>query len=295
MVQVDTQTMRWWFFGIIVMMSGSMDAINEFELFKVLDVKNIQPFSYDLGIQVVANKNPVAGVTICCHGYGSSNHIVEVVDSHHVIPDHLVGFNFPDYDLMHRPYNPAKSSFGSINELLPLLYIIKRCVIDAGLNAISLYGFSAGGAAVVNTLVVLNEPTYDAQLATIGITLEDKKRMVAAVQRGMIILDCPMKSVEEIMDMRGRAAEFMALADRYRANNLRPIESVQRLKGLTLNLIIHFQNPDGVIGNKEDQLFIERARAANAGLTEVIIGRDGGHNSYHASLWRVYKKMRDKN
>lgn len=278
--------------GILFLVSCTMHAIDKFELFKILDVKKIQPFDYDLGIEIVANKKSTAGVTICCHGYGSSNHIVEVVDSFQAIPDHLVGFNFPDYDLMHRPYNPAKSAFGSINELLPLLYIIKRCVCDASLSAINLYGFSAGGAAVVNAIAVLNQTLYDQQLAAIGITLEDKKRIITAIENGLIVLDCPLKSVEEILDIRGKSADFMILAERYAQNNMRPIDTVQLLKGLTLNILLHFQQPDEIIGNKEDQLFIDRLRKANGGKTEVIIGRDGGHNMYHRSLWKGYDVFR---
>lgn len=284
-------------YGMLILfgVSCAMHAINEFELFKVLDVRNIQPFDYDLGIEVVANKKPNAGVTICCHGYGSSSHIAEVVDSFNAIPDHIVGFNFPDYDLLHRPYDPRKCAFGSINELLPLLYIIKRCVCDAGLTSINLYGFSAGGAAVVNALVVLNETTYDAYLARIGIAQEDKKKIIHAIEHGLVILDCPMKSAEEIVDLRGRAPEFMILAEIYRRNNMRPVDSVQRLKGLKLHILLHFQQPDEIIGNRDDQLFIERLRAANAGgTTQVVIGHDGGHNTYHASLWRAYEKMHGK-
>lgn len=277
----------------IFMVAGTlMNAIDTLALFKLLDVKKIQPFPYDLGIEVVANKRNKAGVTICCHGYGGSNHIVEIIDSYNAIPDHLVGFNFPDYDLTHRPYNPKKSAFGSIGELLPLLYIIKRCICDGGLTTLNLYGFSAGGAAIINTLMVLNESTYDAVLGRIGITTDDKKDMIAALERGLIILDCPMKSLEEIVNLRGQTPEFMILADRYRANNMRPIDSVQRLKGLKLNILLHFQQPDDVVGNREDQLFIERLRAANAGDTQVVIGHEGGHNTYHRSLWRAYAKLR---
>jgi hypothetical protein len=278
--------------GLFLVVSCTMNAINEFDLFKVLDVKKIQPFGYDLGIEVVANKNPNAGVTICCHGYGSSSHIAEIVDSFNVVPDHIVAFNFPDYDLMHRPYDPRKSTFGSIQELLPFLYIIKRCVCDAGLTVINLYGFSAGGAAVVNTLVVLNEATYDAELAQIGISADDKKRMIAAIKQGLVVLDCPLKSIEEVVNVRGQSREFMILGDRYRANNMRPIDSVQYLKGLPLNILLHFQQPDEVIGNREDQLFIDRLCAANSGKTQVVIGHEGGHNAYHASLWSAYAKLR---
>lgn len=281
--------------GIFLIASCTMHTIDKFDLFRILEVKNIDPFGYDLGIKVVASKKNNASVTLCCHGYGSSSHIAEVVDSFNAISDHIVSFNFPDYDLMHRPYDPRKSTFGSINELLPLFYIIKRCVCDAGLTSINLYGFSAGGAAVVNALVVLNESTYDAQLASIEITHDDKKKIIHAIEHGLVILDCPMKSAEEIVDVRGRAPEFMILAGIYRRNNMRPVDSVSRLKGLKLHILLHFQEPDEIIGNRDDKLFIERLRAANAsGTTQVVIGHDGGHNTYHASLWRAYEKMRGK-
>jgi hypothetical protein len=84
----------------------------------------------------------------------------------------------------------------------------------------------------------------------------------------------------------------MILAERYRANNMRPIDSVERIKGLKLNILLHFQQPDEIIGNREEQLFIDRLRAANSGITEVVIGHDGGHNSYHRSLWSAYAKLR---
>ena len=139
--------------------------------------------------------------------------------------------------------------------------------------------------------MVLHESVYDAQLAGIGITAEDKKRMITAIERGIVILDCPLKSFDEVMQVRGRTPEVVILAERYHANNMAPIDSVQRLKGLKLHILLYFQNPDEVIGNTQDQLFIDRLRAANSGTTQVVIGHDGGHNTYHASLWRAYAKL----
>lgn len=279
--------------GLLLIVSFTMHSIDKFELFKILDVKNIHPFGYDLGIEIIASKKNKAGVTICCHGYGSSSHIAEVIHSFKVISDHIVAFNFPDYDLLHRPYDPRTCALGSIKELLPLFYILKRCICDAGLTSMNLYGFSAGGAALINALVALNETTYDAELARIGIAREDKKNIIHAIQHGLVILDCPMKSAEEIVDVRGRAPEFMILAEIYRKNNMRPIDSVQRLKGLKLHILLHFQQPDEIIGNRDDEIFIERLREANAsGTTQVVIGSDGGHNAYHASLWSAYAKLR---
>src|SRR5579872_4379904 len=124
------------------------------------------PFTYDLGVKIIPSKKDTAGVMICCHGYGHSNDLVNALRTY-PISDHLVGFNFPDYGITDA-IDHTKSKFGTIDELLPLLYMLKRCVIDLKLSAIKLYGFSAGGGAVVNALAVLNESTYDKQLQSIN-------------------------------------------------------------------------------------------------------------------------------
>ena len=249
------------------------------------------PFSYDLGIKVFPSKHKEASVMICCHGYGANNQIGDCVHSSGIVQEHIVSFNFPDYDLHRRPYDPKKSSFGTIHELMPLLYLIKKCVIDGQQEKISLYGFSAGGAAVINLLGILHHTSYDQQLKELGIGSEEKRKIIAAIEKGIIILDCPMKSLEEIMSVRGKSAEFEILAQQYVRNNMRPIDVLQTLAGLKLTILLYFENPDEILANRDDKLFIERLRAANKGKTEVITGSYGGHNSYHASLWNLYKKF----
>lgn len=103
------------------------------------------PFQYDLGVKIVPSKKERSGVMICCHGYGHSNDIVNSLRSY-PISDHLIGFNFPDYGITDES-DHTKSTFGSIDELLPLIYILKRCVVDLHISSINLYGFSAGGGA----------------------------------------------------------------------------------------------------------------------------------------------------
>ena len=174
---------------------------------------------------------------------------------------------------------------------MPLLYVLKKCVIEGQQSKISLYGFSAGAAALINALVVLHHDTYDKQLHEVGISLEDKKKIIEAIEQGIIILDCPMKSVEEIMEARGASEEFTILAKRYAHNQMRPIDSVQKLKGLPLTILLYIENPDDILGNRDDELFIERLKKANDGKTEVMIGSYGGHNTYHAALWEQYKKF----
>lgn len=245
------------------------------------------PFSYNVGIKIFPSKHKNAPIMICCHGYGANNQIGDYINSARVMQDHIVSFNFPDYEL--RNYDPKKSTFGSIKELLPLFYLLKKCVIDGKQEKIDLYGFSAGGAAIINMLTVINRDRYDAQLKEIGIDQEDKSKIRAAIQKGIIILDCPMKSFEELMEAHGATPEFEILAKRYAAHSMRPIDSVQELKGLTLTILLYFENPDDIIGNRDDQLFIDRLKKANAGRTEAIIGSYGGHNTFHKSLWDAYK------
>ena len=107
---------------------------------------------------------------------------------------------------------------------------------------------------LINLLAVLNHSTYDPQLEKIGITRTDKKQIKAAIERGHIILECPMKSIDEIMDYRGRSQEFIILDKQYRSNNMRPIDVLSR-ETFNVNIILHFAQPDDILGNRDDQLF----------------------------------------
>jgi hypothetical protein len=248
------------------------------------------PFSYNLGIKVIPSKNTNTDVTICCHGYGHNNQIVDIVNSFNMVPGILIGFNFPDYNIT-SAVDHKKASYGTINEILPLLYILKRCIIDLKIPTINLYGFSAGGGALINALAVLNQSNYTAQLEQIGITVEVRKQIIRALEQGLIILDCPLKSFDEISTAQGTIPELEILATTYKKNNMTPLVALQQLAGLNLNILLHFQNPDEILGNRDDQLYIDRLKKVNRGKTTIIIGSDGGHNVYHKALWTEYKKL----
>lgn len=285
--------MKFYYFSILVFLGLQMHGITVEKLTSILH-ETKPPFSYDLGIKILASKHKNASIMICCHGYGSNNQIADAVYSFGAVRDHLVSFNFPDYEL--RNYDPSKSTFGSINELLPLFYMLKKCIIDGKQEKIDLYGFSAGGSAIINMLALLTQNIYNSQLAEIGINPENKKQICSAIQNGIIILDCPMKSAEEVVAAcdaweKSEMQEFEILAKRYAQNNMRPIDAVQKLKGLHLNILLYFENPDDILGNHDDQLFIERLKKANSGTTEVMICSCGGHVSYHKKLWDRYKKL----
>ncbi len=247
-------------------------------------------FDYDLHLFSLPGNNE--RVMICFHGYGDNYKIALALKELNCIEATLVSFNFPEYDIKQgRKYDPQKASFGTIDELLPALYVLKQIVLDQGLDSIDLYGFSAGGGALINVIGVLNSSIYDANLKKIGIGEEEKMRLRSAIQNGVVILDTPLKSVEEIIDFRGSTEELEILAKNYRSNKLRPIDSLKLLNGLSLNMLLHFQEKDEIISNRDDEIYIERLKANQpAGKVAVIIGDDGGHMAPHLSLWRYYSK-----
>lgn len=246
------------------------------------------PFKYDLHPTVIPGKNST--VTICLHGFGNNYQLAEKIKTLG-IEDTLVSFNFPDYSIKKKKFLPTFIvSFGSIDELLPALYMLKTCVIDAKIEKINLYGFSAGGGALVNTIAVLQTHSYDKELQKIGIDANVKKQILAAVQKGTILLDTPLKSLEEIIAHRGRSLELLFSAWRYKKNKFRPIDSLRHLDGF--NIIVHFQDPDTILSNRDDERYIQKLRKYNTrGKVHVVIGSDeGGHNGLHPTLWNYYLK-----
>jgi hypothetical protein len=245
------------------------------------------PFDYDLHISRIEGTN--GRVMICFHGYGDGYEIGAALKSFGCVKSTLISFNFPDYRLHERVYDYRKATFGTIRELLPPLYVMKQVVIDGGIDKIDLYGFSAGGGALVNTIGVLNTSTYDADLEKIGIKAAEKKVLLNAIQKGVVLLDVPLKSIEEVMEFRGPSKEFEVLAQNYRANDLRPIDSLKRLEGLSLNILLHFQEDDEILSNRDDLLYIQRLKEVQD-QAMIIIDDDGGHLSPHLSLWKAYNK-----
>lgn len=245
------------------------------------------PFDYDLHITSLPGKN--SRMMICCHGYGGNYRIALQLKQLKMIDATLVSFNFPDHDIEQGKFDPQQAAFGTIKELLPLFYVLKKYVIDEGHEMIDLYGFSAGGGAVINFIATLNRSMYDAELKKIGIGSKEKEKILNAIQKGVVILDTPLKSIEEITDLRGSTPELEIIAKHYRENQLRPIDSLEYLKGLSLHVIVHFQKIDEVIFNRDDALYIDLLKQANSsGTTDIIIGIDEGHIGSHLSLWDYY-------
>ncbi len=106
-----------------------------------------------------------------------------------------------------------------------------------------------------------------------------------------------MKSIEEIIDFRGSTEELEILAKNYRDNSFKPIDSLKCLGELSLEVLLHFQEEDEVLSNRNDFVYTERLKTYQPkGRITVIIGNDGGHIKPHISLWNCYsQKILSKN
>lgn len=249
-------------------------------------------FSYDLKVKLLKGKSEEQPVILILHGMGSDNRLGEILQTYGDISDHLVCFNFPDAGLQ-APYDPSRTTFGTFHEILPVIYLLKKLVIEGGLPSISLYGFSAGGGALVNTVSILNMDRFDRELQGIGIRKSDKHAILKALHKGTILLDASLKSMREIKDFRGEA-KLDVIGSRYRQNGFEPIDSLQHWKGLSLQVLVYFEVPDEVLSNRDDDLFINRLKSFNAGKVQQFFGNHGGHASYHKELWKAYSALQDK-
>lgn len=268
-------------FYLCLLVCSTVTAIETASLDKLLKATN-NPFAYDLHPLLIPAKSSDADVVLMLHGVGSDYRIAEIIDGYKIVPDHLISFNFPDY-----------SSYGTIQELLPPLYLLKKLTVDGQISPIHLYGFSAGAGAAINLLAVLNTKTYDAALKNIGITENDKKTILNAIQKGYVLLDAPLKSFDEIARGRPNIPELNVAVERYRQSGLRPIDSVNSLSGLKLNVILFLQTPDAAVMNLDDDMLIERLIAANPQGKNIVIRLDeGGHLGFHRSLWNAFLKNR---
>jgi hypothetical protein len=244
------------------------------------------PFDYDLHLTTIPGNNP--RTILCLHGSGANYEIAEAL--HELTDATLVSFNFPDYDYQYRNVPDEQISFGTIQELLPPLYVLKNYVIDQGLPSIDLYGFSAGGAAAVNLIAVLNTTRFDVSLQKIGIGASEKKQILSALQHGIVLLDTPLKSMEELIDIRGSTPQLELIANNYKQNGLQPIESLRNLKGLSLNIILHFQQVDEIIYNRDDSLFIDALKQTQKNAS-IVIADEGGHLTPHRALWKKHLEL----
>jgi esterase/lipase superfamily enzyme len=84
--------------------------------------------------------------------------------------------------------------------LPPTHLVLKKIIIDEGKENVNLYAYSMGGAVLINTLVALHTDKYDSYLEEIGVTAQDKTKILEVLRKGYVLLDTPLKSMREVIE-----------------------------------------------------------------------------------------------
>lgn len=285
--------MKWTTIFLAFLLVTSLNAVDSKKMRSSLEGIE-KHFTYPLELKIIDSKALDPHTMLCFHGTGADSSLGLTIASYGIVSDHIISFNFPDYNLFSRGISRVNSTYGTIYELIPAFLILKKLAVDAGETKISIYGFSAGAAALINTVATLNNTRYDGVLSSLGISASDKKTILKALEKGILLIDCTVKSEEEriAMGLDYNDPSTLAIAQRYRNNGFVPIESVLLWKGLTLNTITFFQTPDEAVANRDDALFAKRLCTVNANGKNIILERnEGGHCGFHQSLWQAYSKF----
>jgi len=149
--------------------SLSLIVLSLYFFIKSLD--SIHPFFYDLH---VTQEGPLDAkkVVICFHGAGGNYQLPHPKEIEGI---RWICFNFPDHDQNPRTVRAENVSFGTFQELLPAFYVLKKSIVEEGSQDVIIYGYSAGGGALINCLALLQNSTYDDRLKEIGISSKDKE------------------------------------------------------------------------------------------------------------------------
>lgn len=250
---------------------------------------DVFPFDYDLHLTRI--EGTTGRTLICFHGLAANYQVADRIKLEGNLHDTLISFNFPEYDLLSRITEVESVTLGTVKELLPAAWVLKKCVTEMNMQVLNIYAFSNGAGVFINLLSALNTSRFDSELKQIGILAEDKRMILDAIERGFIILDSPLKSVSEVIDHQYVIPEILEVAKRYQTNDLEPIDQLKHLENLALHVILHFQKPDDTLTNRDDDLYIERLMKANSkGTVEIVYGTDGGHLAPHTTLWNYYQK-----
>ena len=175
--------------------------------------------------------------------------------------------------------------------MLPALYVIKWAKDSLGLDSVDLFGYSRGGATILNAIAILNDKTgeYDDELTRIGIDQQERRAILKMIQRGCIVLNCPLTDANvsaafRFKNFAPKALQAFAKVGCYQPKGMQALASAQQLGKLKLKFLIHFQHHDTIVSNENEANLYHRLAYYNPRTTYIVLGNNGGHLHTHAAL-----------
>ncbi len=221
-------------------------------------------------------------VTIYCHGVNENQDHVGLRLHYGLIEGHVIAFDFADVN-ENKGFNVTQTSFGQEHDTQALLYLLKQLDDAGSLPRFHLYGYSRGGAVVLNAIKQLKcYRKHKKLMKKLKISPAQARSILDKIKAGTVILDCPLLDMREVT--KARFTGFNGFMDvivgpfvtgfKYAPWNDQGIKSAFHCQELDLALLIHFQQPDKIVTNACDEKFYELIKGAR---TECVIGNDGGH------------------
>ena len=252
-------------------------------------------FGYDLQIEHIIDHDTTVQTkhtrpTLYFHGLGDNKHSAKLLKAFgDVLPGDVITFNFHDRGVVIPKVR--HSNLGQLPDVLPALYTLKWAKDRLKINEIDLFGYSRGGATVLNLIAVLNDKTgkYDKELTRIAIDANERKALLSMIQKGCVTLNCPLTNVNVSAEYRfkGLAPKILKALARvglYKLDGIQAIESTQTFGDLKLNILLHFQNRDTIVSNKNEAELYKNLAQYNPNSTYIVLGNNGGHLHTHAAL-----------
>jgi len=171
---------------------------------------------------------------------------------------------------------------------------------DCGIKSINLFGYSRGGATTITTLGRLC--SYDQHhlfFENIGITKQQAQRIIAKIQKGTIVLNCPLIDSNAVAHYWfGKFGQFFMNSIipkimEHRAHEDQAINAAHIIQKMNFRILVHFQKNDKILGNEPsiDARFYNNLKGPH---TYLVIADDGGHLHSGKTLGKAIQAFHKK-
>lgn len=242
--------------------------------------ENNDPSENIVFVSNVENLAQAKNITLYLHGYGEDKSAAQFFKENQLLSGSIVSFDFVDVTSLGK----IKSNFGQLGDVLRALTVINHLKDKEKIN---LFGRSRGGAVLINMLAVLHDKTdrYDNHLLTIGISKSRRIELLELLQKGSHVITCPLLTLKSVI---GHAHHLLPCISDYSVYGLEALQTVHLLAGLKLDITLHFQRNDTVVGNHYDILFYQVLKSFNPDTTKLIYDEDN-HNDFPLNLSNYLK------